>query len=111
VHGLTGDPSTGPRDGPVNRRTIAAATRRERATLDDWRLVIDRQLESVREDRTAWKYLCLSTIAKPSNWARLADAPVGTRTRSAKHAPSLFDRPIDRPTAPPTTDEIEDFPL
>lgn len=67
----------GPRDVKSNRDTVRRVTKREDATLEDWKAVIGAQLDSVRNDPSAWRYLCLSTISRPANWARLMDAPRG----------------------------------
>jgi hypothetical protein len=85
VRDVTGKPG-GPRDVPTNRDMIAKATKRERATLEDWRRVIAAQTESVRHKPDAWRYLCLPTITRPNNWARLADAPVGRGSARRGHA-------------------------
>lgn len=76
----------------ANRDMISKVWRREQATLDDWRDVIAAQAESVRHDRKAWRFLCLSTIHRPANWARLRDAigTCATAPRHAKHAPARF---------------------
>lgn len=44
------------------------------ASMDDWRTVIDRQLASCRGDiESARKYLTLSTLHRPANFARLLE--------------------------------------
>lgn len=119
------NPRGGTRDTPKNRDKVRIATKRERASLEDWHTVIDRQLASVRRDPGAWRYLCLSTLCRADNFARLLEAPEGVNTRgrsTASHAPSLFDTtpsqhpptntpPSRRPQNPiPTIDE-DDIPL
>lgn len=119
---LTGKPG-GPRNVQTNRKMVIDATKREGASLEDWQRVIDGQLADVRNRPSAWRYLCLSTITRPKNWARLADAPVGDhRERASAFSPSLFDdhhpQPepelVPEPEAPDFTlnpDDPEDFPL
>lgn len=74
VRDVTGKPG-GPRDTPSNRKLVRDATKREGATLDDWRHVISAQAESVRRKPEALPYLCLQTICRPANFGRLRDAP------------------------------------
>lgn len=92
VLSVTGKPG-GPRNVETNRKLVRIATKREHATIDDWRAVIDAQVDSVRDHPETWRYLCLSTICRPGNFARLADAPRGRNGRRTRHAPSRFDEP------------------
>lgn len=96
VQDLTGKPG-GPRDVPTNRDMIAKATKREGATLEDWRRVIAAQAESVRHKPEAWGYLCLSTITRARNWARLADAPIGRRSTRGSVDPATQDHSEEVP--------------
>jgi len=65
----------GPRDAPQNRKDIMRPVKECNATLEDWQLVIRRQLASVRSDRSKWVYLSLGTLGVPKNFQRLLDAP------------------------------------
>ncbi len=65
--------SRGPQDTPKNRKAIRRITRECKATIDDWRTVIRRQLESVRHDREKWKWLSLTTLGRPDNFQRLLE--------------------------------------
>lgn len=80
------------RDCKTNRDMIERATKRESATIDDWRQIIAAQLESVRNQPEWHHTLRLSTITRPRRWASLRDAPdPGRRDNGPKHAPSSFD--------------------
>lgn len=77
VKSVTRGRDRGPLDSPGNRDLIRTCTRREQATLEQWRRVIAAQAESVRSSPDAWRYLALSTLCRRANWLRLLDAPIG----------------------------------
>ncbi len=93
VRDMTGDPRSGPRDTDSNRKFIRVASKREKATFEDWKRVIDAQRRSVERDEEKHQWLCLATVHTPKTWARLISAPAPRgHKRTARHAPSNFDR-------------------
>jgi hypothetical protein len=91
VRDVTRGRDRGPQDTPGNRDLIRTCTRREKASIDDWRRVIAAQAVSVRSDPGAWRYLALSTICRRTNWLRLLDAPIGHSTHRGPVDPSTQD--------------------
>lgn len=94
VRRVTGKPG-GPQDRESNREMVRKCTEREQATIDHWRTVIAAQEESVRGSRSTWRYLCLSTITRRSNWARLLEAPSAPSTLGSVD-PSTQDHNAER---------------
>lgn len=114
VHEVTQGADRGPQvKAPGNRDMVRKATRREKATLEDWIRVIDAQAESVRGRPEAWRWLNLSTIHRPKTFARLRDAPRAGGTRLARHSPSSFPQQPQQPLAldPELDAEIGDIPF
>ncbi|KKK67840.1 hypothetical protein LCGC14_2950040 [marine sediment metagenome] len=75
----------GPRDTPKNRKDILRPVKECGATLEDWRLVITRQLESIRPDQEKWAYLSLATLSVPTNFQRKLDTAPGGQSPVGHH--------------------------
>lgn len=90
---LRGKKGAGPDDCEANRKLIDKCSKAVRSPgqsddelLEDWRLVIARQLANVRHKPDTWHYLALSTLARPGNFLRLRDSVASSRGSSPRRA-------------------------
>lgn len=81
------------------RGYVRVATKRERATLDDWTTRIDNLVEACRRDEFWLQHLSLEHLHRPKNWdkwgdeSRLPPKPRSPRGPGGSHGPSDFSGP------------------
>lgn len=97
VRDVTKGRDRGPQNTPGNRELVRSCTRREKASLDDWKRVISAQQESARHNPSSRRYLVLSTITVRKNWLRLLDAPRGPQLRQGGQVDPATETYEERP--------------
>lgn len=86
----------GPRNCSTNRKLIRRPVKECGASLEDWQTVIRRQLNNVRKDPDAWRYLSLATLGRPKNFQRLLDQIEPEKTAPQRRAEWQDEDTTDR---------------
>lgn len=81
------------RTSKSQREFVRRVTRRESATLEDWRVRISNLTEAARRDRFWVAHLTLQYLSRAGSWDKWEHESSIPEGRQSRHAPSDFDRP------------------